>query len=734
MRNTRTVRADIRHWALAALAGLGMATPAQAFIFEYGEIFGDLKTRVSFGASWRVDDRNPALIDKNNLDPSLCGSGVRDACLSFNRNPELNQKLVDAPGAHFGLNKDDGNLNYDQGDVVAAVSKVRSELSLTWGEWVFKAGGTLFFDPVNDDFDEFHPDTTYQPRHTSRNDSVRGSVGHDFTIGNLLVSTVFETFDHEFAATVGYQTIRWGESTLVALNSLSEINAPDARYLYQPGTQIAAVFQTTPAAVLSTTIGDSLALDLVYLLAWQGVEVPKGGAFFAPFDVIGRDYAMLSLGQFHEDPDRLQRLPGIGSAISDTSVTVPVSQSEGEPRDEGQFGIKLTWYAADISTEFGFYALNYHSRLPYLSMYAADATCIQDTTTDVLQATADCDGMRLSPNGLEPAPIDSSRIFLDYPEDIQLYGVSFNTSVGKWSLAGEVAYRPNLPVQVHITDIVFTALQPALPENEIVLGAGMIGDLTLDGLVALGLQPATALSVLTSPRTIDLLTQLVANPENDFALPPRSVAVPSYLMAYRGWDRVEPNQLIRGYERLNVVQMDFTGIRIFGNSENPIGAEQVQLIAEAGFTWVTDMPSREVLQFEGGDYDNTHASPGADGSGDAGDPGVEPTQRLNPTQQTDGFADDFAAGYRLIVRMEYNNVLFDWTFKPQLVWSHDVYGVAISPMQNFIEGTMLWQVGTDIEITQRLGAQLFYQGWADGGTVNGMRDKDFAGFAVSYTF
>ena len=96
--------------------------------------------------------------------------------------------------------------------------------------------------------------------------------------------------------------------------------------------------------------------------------------------------------------------------------------------------------------------------------------------------------------------------------------MSFNTSVGKWSLAGEVAYRPNLPVQVHITDIVFTALQPALPENEIVLGAGMIGDLTLDGLVALGLEPATALSVLTSPRTIDLLTQLVANPENDFAL------------------------------------------------------------------------------------------------------------------------------------------------------------------------------------------------------------------------
>ena len=39
-----------------------------------------------------------------------------------------------------------------------------------------------------------------------------------------------------------------------------------------------------------------------------------------------------------------------------------------------------------------------------------------------------------------------------------------------------------------------------------------------------------------------------------------------------------------------------------------------------------------------------------------------------------------------------------------------------------------------IEITNAIGAQLFYQGWADGGTLNGYRDKDFAGFAVSYTF
>ncbi len=717
-----------------ASALLVTAGRASALEFEYGDLYGNVKTRASFGASWRLEDRNAQLIDKNNLDPNLCGFGVNDACISFNENPQPNQKLVDAPGGFFAANKDDGNLNYDQGDIVAAVSKLTSELTMTWGDFTFKAGGTVFYDPLNYAFDETHPDTNFQPRHTERADDVAKNVGLDFTFGNLLVSGLFDVFDHDFALAVGYQNIRWGESTLVAVNSLSEINAPDARYLYQPGTQIAAVFRTTPAAVLSTALTENPTIDLVYMLAWDGVEVPKGGSFFAPFDVIGRKTALLSLGGFHEDPRGLQRLPGLGALISDTSLTVPVSQREGEPSDSGQFGAKFTWFIQDIGTEFSLYALNYHSRLPFLSMYAADASCIQDTTTDVVQALVDCEGMKLAPDGLEPAPIDSSRIFLDYPEDIQLYGMSFNTTIGKWSLAGEVAYRPNLPVQVQITDVVFTALQPALPANDIRLGVGTVGQLSVESLVALGLNLDSAIAALTAPETIELLGLIVANPQNDFALPSRNHAVPSYLMQYRGWDKVEPNQLIRGYERLDVVQVDFTGIRIFGSSDNPFGADQIQLITELGMTIVPDMPDLDVLQFEGGDYNNTHYSPGADGSGGLPADGSPATMRLNPTQQRSGFADDFAAGYRFIVRFEYNQLLFDWTFKPQIVWSHDVEGIAISPAQNFIEGTMLWQVGTDIEINARINLQLFYQGWADGGTVNGYRDKDFAGFAASYTF
>src|SRR5690606_23854393 len=105
--------------------------------------------------------------------------------------------------------------------------------------------------------------------------------------------------------------------------------------------------------------------------------------------------------------------------------------------------------------------------------------------------------------------------------------------------------------------------------------------------------------------------------------------IPDFLSVYRGYDNsdpgnsIQPGQLIRGYERLNVGQLDLVGIRVFSSSDIPfpLGAEQVILVVEAGFTQVMDMPGRDELQFEGFVlHKNTHASPGADGSGSGGVP------------------------------------------------------------------------------------------------------------------
>ncbi|MFY8060559.1 MAG: DUF1302 family protein, partial [Arenimonas sp.] len=108
-----------------------------------------------------------------------------------------------------------------------------------------------------------------------------------------------------------------------------------------------------------------------------------------------------------------------------------------EARDSGQFGLALRWYAEGLNqTEFGFYAMNYHSRLPLLSGRAA--------------------------NVILPAPAaNSAALIVEYPEDIHLFGVSFNTTLpGGVAWQGEVSYRPNAPFQVDDVEVLFAGLSP----------------------------------------------------------------------------------------------------------------------------------------------------------------------------------------------------------------------------------------------------------------------------------
>ncbi|MGV8340559.1 DUF1302 family protein, partial [Pseudomonas aeruginosa] len=59
------------------------------------------------------------------------------------------------------------------------------------------------------------------------------------------------------------------------------------------------------------------------------------------------------------------------------------------------------------------------------------------------------------------ATAGNSSYFIEYPEDIRMFGLSFSTTLPNgtaWS--GEVSYRPNAPVQLNTTDILFAGLDP----------------------------------------------------------------------------------------------------------------------------------------------------------------------------------------------------------------------------------------------------------------------------------
>ena len=89
-----------------------------------------------------------------------------------------------------------------------------------------------------------------------------------------------------------------------------------------------------------------------------------------------------------------------------------------------------------LDTEFGAFFMNYHSRDPILSGQAASQSAYNAAA---------------GAGALAPMIVaGNSSYYVEYPEDIRLYGLSFATTLStgtRWK--GELSYRPNAPVQLN---------------------------------------------------------------------------------------------------------------------------------------------------------------------------------------------------------------------------------------------------------------------------------------------
>lgn len=718
---------------------MGAAPVVLGADFEFGD---DLKltllNRFSVGGAWRLEDRDPDQIGKLNLNPNLCDG---HDCRSFSGNTAPNQGLVDAPGGLAAHNLDNGNLNYDKHDLVFATVKLTTDLKLQWRDLGLHVRAQGIYDDVNTDFTDQHPNTRFQPAETPRKKEIEDQVGKRLEFLEAYFTYPLTVGDRVYNLSLGDQRIRWGEANTIQLNSIGELNPPDQNLLYFPGVEIADIFLPVGMATLSTDLAENLALELIYQYDWEPIRPAAAGSFLSTSDIAGGgDNANISEGQFPEDPNFIGTPQGTFGLISSTSSSVPIKpESFGAPRNGGQYGIRLSGYLPNFQngTEWGLYYLNYHSRLPYGSVISTDESCWRNSG-NFAEAFVDCRGFNGSTisvtppgtttpvtlptppgipvppvfdpiadalipchrprrqgavnptgQGCDPVPLDTLGVFLDYPEDIHMIGASFNTTIGLWSLAGEYSFRPNLPVQVQLQDVVFAGVNPIFPRTELEI-------------------PGVA------------------------SIPTADIAVPDFIETrFRGNSNIQPNTIIRGYERLKVGQLSLTGIRVLSGTANPIGADQILILVEGGFTHILDMPGLDEIQFDGSGANNTHFSPGADGSGGAG---VD-TRRTVPTMQTDGFVDDFSAGYRVLMRAEYNE-LVGWipVIRPLFGFFHDVKGIAPSPMQNFVEGRKQVSLGSGFEFNQKLSGLVLYTAFAGGGDQNKLSDRDFLSMSLAYSF
>ena len=137
--------------ALAA-AGVLMPLPGHAVLFDF-ELFdtrvdGVLNNSATFGYSFRLQDQASDLVGKANLNPDVCADQFQ-SCQGLHREQTFPaERLASAPGAP-SINFDDGNLNYDRGDVTQAPFKLTQDIRLLFGNYGFFARAIGIYDYHN---------------------------------------------------------------------------------------------------------------------------------------------------------------------------------------------------------------------------------------------------------------------------------------------------------------------------------------------------------------------------------------------------------------------------------------------------------------------------------------------------------------------------------------------------------------------------------------------------------
>ncbi len=812
MRTSNGMRRGLRALVLASL--LGATAPAWA-ISESFNIGDDqlkmvLNNTFTAGGAIRMQAPSVNLIGKGDLNRNVCGVPYQACQGVFKDQYFAAQHLAASPGAAT-INTDDGDLNYSKYHFFQAVAKETSDITLSYKDFGIFARALYFYDFVNNDFTQTQPNEVTAK---NRNDAdvginsqllaTGGSVatpvlipypgGKVFGPGKLVrekrtdgeelrqIGTGLQyldsyfygkvpipfTDDKKLAFKIGRQTVNWGESTTIVINSLNQANPVNANNFNRVGNQVEEDFVPINMVDLSFEPLENTTLETFYQLEWKPVEIATPGSYFSDVDFGTNNTGKTlntSFGQNAYDPDGVAALQYNPLALLTNTTTTAQRLPDRNARTRGQYGIKLDYYADWLNngTDMSLYFMHYNSRLPYASFYSADGSCARKGGkhgTGLLGPGADIDATE-SATFLAACPdlpvlhtlsgdpqkatssilaLDSVKLLLEYPNDINLIGASFNTTVGSWSIQGEVAYRPDEPLQVDQQDLFFAALGPTLTScsnpNVHCTPGTPLGGLGYDANNNLHLYGSSDYA----PGKTDTIEVLAG------AIPGVARSFPNFIIPYRGGVIGEnpPNSYIRGFERFQVFQFNLGTTRVLGATDNPFGADQVLFVSELGATYVPFLPPLDRLQLEGPGT-NYAASAGADGSGADGSRlacssapdcalGADGL-RFNPHQQdATGYPDKLSWGYRLIGIFKYENVLPGVGLQPTIFYSQDVQGTAPGPGGNFVAGRKQVNMLVEARYQQSLSVDVGYTWYWGGGVFNTLSDRDFAQFFVKYQF
>ncbi len=601
------MRALLRRALCVGAGGVLAAVPfaASALPFTLGEIDGRLDTNVSVGATFRTQDRDNGLV------------GIANG------------------GTARSVNDDDGNLGFGKGDVVAAVAKATHDLELQWRDFGVFSRFSYFYDQAAADASRLEdrltggvqsdPGRRLATANRGKDEYELGPEGRDrlesqVELLDLFAYARFNIADRPASVRFGKQVVSWGESTFIQ-NGINSINPIDVARIRAPGAELKEAL--LPTALLWTTmqVADGLSMEAVWMTSYERTRIDPRGSFFSTNDFVSDDgnKAVVSFGRRNDDNNAFDPTAPPGTF----SAWVPREESGGTEDATRQFGVTLRYFSEALNgTEFGFYYLNYHSRTPLVSGIRGAATNPGNLAAASCSEDAAAAGCRAG-------------YFAEYPSDISLYGISFNTD-GPWGVAlqGEYSYRPEQPLQISGTEVL---------------------------LATLGV--------------------------------PTSSLAPAPLPA---------GTYVKGYREVEMHQVQVTGTKAFGPN---LGADQFVMVGEVGYN---NFNLPEGVLFNG---------PGAGLPSCSMAPQVLAAVSNGSCQQTvgGGYATESSWGYRLVGRLDYENVIGPVGMSPRLVFAHDVNGVG----PNFNKDTKAVTVGIAFNYLQSWQADIGYTAFFDGRTYSG---------------
>lgn len=527
---------------VVAFVALAIAMPVEAADLSSGSYTLKLDTTVSWGGRYRVEGQDLRLIGLPN------------------------------GGTAYSVNGDDGDLNWDH--LVSNNARATVDLDFAYKNvGAFLRGRGFYDDAIMGD----------GPMRTPLSSDAEDWVGSRAELLDAFAFAKFSIAGRAAQVRAGNQVLNWGESTFTQ-GGLSSINPIDVATIRVPGAELREAFRPNGLVWGSFDISKSISTEAFYQYDWIETVIDPSGTYFSTSDFAGLGGQTVFLGfgsfgdiaapPFYASPNLDHPFMGVGRA------------ADREADDGGQYGIAARFFVDSLAgTEFGLYYVNYNSRLPVVSAITGTPQGAGGASAAGTAAAVRVYSYYGVPPGANPT-IDAmaqgagtaaatdfyastARYFFVYPNDLKMYGLSWNASLGSSGIAfqGEVTYQQDKPFQVDDVELLFASLSP--------------------------ISPGLAATNQVVPGGVGLNTEIL------------------------------------GYRLLDATQLQFTLTKVLGPM---FGSDQGVILIEPAVTHVLDMPSKDELRFDGpGTYTSGNPIHSAPGGAHAGKPYEDAKHFADPT-------------------------------------------------------------------------------------------------------